>query len=180
MGKILTAPAQEVTITSDDWEDWEMSGPERYCKIGDVYDVEIDEDGQVEYSKHEKETPELGSSYFIMGSFNEWGYESMEPDVQISGLWVATIEIGPNGSEDFLVNADQDPGRNFYPNTAKCTMKSAEVKGPNGDQGDRNWCIKGNTGDKIRVEFYKSDANTVSISWIKESSGMISGGGLGE
>nr|AQS99289.1 type I polyketide synthase [Gambierdiscus excentricus] len=169
MDKIMNAPAQEVTITGDDWDEWEMGGPERDAKPGDQWDIEIDEDGVVEYTKKEKEVPELGDAYFVTGTFNEWGYDAMDPDGSLAGLHAFTIEIGDTGSEEFQVNADQDPAMTFYPDTIQCTMRSAPVKGPGFIARENAWLVKGEPGDKFRVEFYTSEAGMVSISWIKES-----------
>lgn len=169
MDKIMNAPAQEVTITGDDWDEWEMGGPERDSKPGDQWDIEIDEDGVVEYTKKEKEMPEPGAVFYLTGSFNDWSYESLDADDALPGLHSTTIEIGDSGLEEFQVNADQDPAMNFYPGMQQCTMKSAAIKGPGFASRESSWCIKGQAGDRYRVEFYASEAGSVSISWIKET-----------
>mmetsp|Transcript_58063 Transcript_58063/g.186553 ORF Transcript_58063/g.186553 Transcript_58063/m.186553 type:complete len:941 (+) Transcript_58063:54-2876(+) len=167
--KIMNAPAQEVTITGDDWDEWEMGGPGRHTKPGDQWDILIDEDGVVEYTKKEKEIKDMGSAYYLMGSCNDWGYDSFDSDETVPGLFSATIEIGEGGSEEFQIVADQDTMLTFYPEMPKCAIKSAPVKGPGMASRDNTWCITGEPGDRYRVEFYKSEADAVSISWIKET-----------
>mmetsp|Transcript_50718 Transcript_50718/g.159620 ORF Transcript_50718/g.159620 Transcript_50718/m.159620 type:complete len:166 (+) Transcript_50718:3-500(+) len=165
----MNAPAQEVTITGDDWEEWEMGGPEKDSKPGDQWDIEIDEDGVVEYTKKEKEAPELGDSFFITGSFNDWGEDSFDTDDSLTGLYSAIVEIGDAGSEEFEIRADSNPAMTFYPDQQKCSMKSMEVKGPSVNANQNHWFISGEPGDRFRVELYTSEAGSVSVSWIKET-----------
>merc|ERR1712151_1073263 len=168
MDKVLQAPAQEVTITGDDWAEWEMTGPGMEVKPGDQWDIMVDEDGIVEYNKKGKAIKDLGSAYYITGTFNDWEYDALDDD-DITGLHTAIIEIGDSGKEEFQINADQEKGMTFYPEMKACTMKSAPVKGPGTTTKDTAWCIKGKTGDRYRVEFFKSESDALSISWIKES-----------
>merc|ERR1712060_215482 len=170
LNRIKNATSPEVTITSDDWEDWEMDYPGRYKREGESWDVTIEEDGELMYSKRRiDKITDLGSTFELTGSFNDWGFESLEADESTPGLFTTVIEIGGDGEETFQVVADEDVDRTFYPKEENCTRKSCEVLGPGASQQENSWCIKGNDGDRFRVEFYRSMENAVSISWIKET-----------
>jgi hypothetical protein len=171
MNKLMEAPAQEVTVNGDDWDNWEMEGPERDAKPGDKWEFEIDADGEVTYEKIDKVMPELGSSYYLTGTFNDWDYESMESDMMVDGLYSVSVTISSQGSEEFQVVADMDAEMTFYPEMPKCVHKSAPVKGPGKVTKENTWCITATPGSQYRVEFYRSNVGTVSISWIKEATG---------
>lgn len=164
------APAQEVTITGDDWEGWEMDGPGRATdKVGDAWDVEIFEDGEVNYTKQDKKkVPELGNNYFITGTMNNWSFDDLDSHGSISGLYSTTVTIGQRGEEEFQVVADQNAAMTFYPSEQRCLVKSTPVKGPGEAQRDSSWIIRGREGDRFRVEFYKSEAGKLSVTWVPE------------
>jgi 3-oxoacyl-(acyl-carrier-protein) synthase len=175
--KMVTAPAQDVTITGDDWEEWEMGGPERDAKPGDKWDVEFDDDGACAYYKQEKDTLDLGNSYFLTGSFNDWGYDSLEAEDAVPGLYSTVFILGASGQEQFQVVADQEASMTFYPEMTNCPVKSAPVEGPAKASKENCWVISGMPGDSYRVEFYRSEADTLSISWLKAQAAE---GGRGE
>merc|ERR1711881_712285 len=90
VNRIKNACAQDVTITSDDWEDWEMDYPGRNKKEGEAWDVTIEADGGLMYSQRVTAgSRSLGETYEITGSFNDWGYEPLTPDANIGGLFAA-------------------------------------------------------------------------------------------
>lgn len=91
--------------------------------------------------------------------------------MMVDGLYSASITIGNQGTEEFQVVADMDPEMTFFPEMPKCMAKSAPVKGPSKTSKENTWCIAAKPGSQYRVEFYKSNVGTVSIAWIKESSG---------
>merc|ERR1712186_225176 len=114
--KIANAPAQDVTITGDDWEDWDMEGPDRFTKPGDAWDIEFEEDGVVTYYKKDRDLPYMGGLFYLTGTFNDWEFDTaMEPDSQVKGLFTATITIGSTGEEQFQIIADRDPTMTFFP-----------------------------------------------------------------
>merc|ERR1712187_492232 len=113
--RLADAPAQEVTINGDDWEDWEMEGPDRFSKPNDKWQFEIDEDGEVTYEKVDKDVPELGETMYVTGSFNDWDFDGMEADLSIEGLYSLSITIGDSGTESFQVVSELDPEMTFYP-----------------------------------------------------------------
>eukprot|EP00406_Dinophysis_acuminata_P048654 CAMPEP_0179302604 /NCGR_PEP_ID=MMETSP0797-20121207/48152_1 /TAXON_ID=47934 /ORGANISM="Dinophysis acuminata, Strain DAEP01" /LENGTH=922 /DNA_ID=CAMNT_0021012143 /DNA_START=56 /DNA_END=2824 /DNA_ORIENTATION=- len=168
LNKIRGAGAQEVTIVGDDWETWEMDLPGKATKPNEAWSVNIQEDGDIMYARKPTVPVTLGDSFDITGSFNDWGFESMEADAGIEGLYSAVIEIGSSGEEVFQVVADENLGSVFYPDEEKCEVKSVEVSGPGAAQRDKAWCIKGEEGDKFRVEFFKTKVDTVSLTWYKE------------
>lgn len=167
--KMQEAPAQEVTINGEDWEAWEMDGPGRATdKPGDKWEVEIFEDGEVTYAEQEKKLPELGNSYYLTGTANGWSFDYLDSHESIPGLYVTTLTLGARGEEEFQVVADQNPAMTFYPSEPRCPVKSIPVSGPSEAQKESAWVIRGNEGDKFRVEFFKSDAGKLSLSWVRE------------
>jgi len=168
MRKLLEAPAQQVTVTGDEWEEWDMSGPEKDPKFGDKWSIYIDEDGQVEYVPAEPERVEIGdSSLYLSGSFNAWDYEIMvEEEEDLPGCYWSSFQIGPEAEEIFQVVMDQDAAKIFHPGSERCNRKSAEVLGPEQADREKCWRVSGAAGDIVRVEFYVTEAGTVSINWM--------------
>jgi len=167
--KMQDAPPQEVTITGDDWEDWVVDFPARDANASDRWDIHIDQDGVVNYSRQDRASIDLGSSYFVAGTHNDWDKEPLFADDLLVGLHTATVMIGPSGQEEFQILADKDASMTFYPVTQKCALKGGPVMGPGEATKDDVWCIKGAEGDQFRVEFYRSEAGTLSLNWIKEN-----------
>uniref|UniRef100_A0A7S2QPL8 Ketosynthase family 3 (KS3) domain-containing protein n=1 Tax=Zooxanthella nutricula TaxID=1333877 RepID=A0A7S2QPL8_9DINO len=166
--RIQDAPQQQVTITGDDWEEWEIDFPIKDPKPSDRWDVEIDEDGMVTYIKQDLQSRNFGDEYFLTGTFNNWSHDPCMADSTVEGLHVGDITIGPSGYEEFQVVADQDNKKKFYPETRHCALKSALVHGPGEAEANMSWCIKGEQGDRFRVEFFISEAKAVTISWVRE------------
>jgi len=166
--KLEDAPPQEVTVTSDDWEEWEMGGPERYSKPGDLWAIEIDEDGEVTYTRMPKEPLDLGDSYYLTGSFNDWGYQALEMDDFMAGLHTGSVTIGPSGQVLFQVVADENPEMTFFPEGEWSSAKSSVVKGPSVAKRDQCWGILGQEGERYRVEFYKAESDSLSVVWVRE------------
>jgi len=145
-----------------------MGGPDRHTQPGDEYFVEINPDGTTEWERHDKEDKELGFSYALSGSFNDWDYDALESDEALAGLYSAIVVIGSTGEEYFYVVADQDPAMTFYPEVPATTMKSCPILGPDDKATkDFSWCIRGAPGDVFKVEFYVSEGSSVSITWYK-------------
>lgn len=160
--KIKQAPAQEVAITSEDWEQWEMDGPGKGTKPGDVWDVDITEDGAVTYFAKEKEIPDLGSFYYLTGSSNDWSYTPMEADDMLDGLYAAAITLGSSGHDKFQIVADETKDMTFAPEFDGAA-RSGKVLGP--ATSAACWSITGYPGTKYRVEFCKSEADKISVNW---------------
>jgi len=166
--KIETA-SREVEIVGEDWEEWKVEGPEFNAKPGDAWELEIDEEGQVLYTRKDEETVYLGDEYFLSGTFNNWEFQSMQADSMLAGLFSGIVTLGARGEEQFQIVADRDDGMTFHPKISKCTVKSSSIDGPESvDSHELTWCLRGDQGDRYRVEFYRSDSNKVSISWARE------------
>lgn len=165
--KMQQAPSQKVTVVGEDWEDWEMGGPDRNSKPGDCWDVELDEDGVVSYWRKDREVPDLGSSYYLTGTFNDWSFESLEADGTVAGLHIGRIQIGSNGEEEFQVVADEDPTLTFAPSQSRCSVRSTPVRGPAEVKKDHCWLLRGNPGDRFEIEFYRSETGAASMTWRK-------------
>lgn len=166
--KMQDAPAQEVTVIGEDWEDWEMGGPDKDARLGDVFEVELDPDGVVSYWKKDKEVPDLGCSYYLTGTFNDWKYDELESDSSVPGLYHTTLKITSNLEEDFQIVAEQDPSMTFYP-VGRTNLKSAPIRGPGETKREKCWVLRGNKGDRYRIEFYRSETGSATVSWMMES-----------
>lgn len=166
--KIQRAPPQEVTISSENWEDWEMDGPGKDVRPDQTWDIAVMSDGTVQYMERDAEVKDLGTFYYLASSINNWEYEVMEQDDMLEGLYSTTIQIGPRGEEYFQIVADEDEDMVFFPATPNCHWKSTAVKGPEKAGTDKAWCIAGYPGEVFRIEFTKSAKDKVSVMWFKE------------
>jgi hypothetical protein len=167
LAKVQQAPPQEVTINGEDWQDWEMDGPGKDIKPGQSWDICILSDGTVQYMEKEPDVRDLGTFYYITGSFNNWTLTPMEQDDMLDGLYSAVITLS-KGEELFQIVADEDEEMTFSPAATRCHWKSTEVKGPAAADRTYSWCISGYPGQKIRVEFAKSENGKVSVMWFDE------------
>jgi polyketide synthase-associated protein len=165
--KIQKAPPQQVTITSENWEDWEMDGPAKNVR-DQSWDIAVMADGTVQYLERPEEIKDLGTYYSVISSGSGWQHDAMEQDDMLEGLYSTTITLGPSGEERFQVVADEDEEMVFYPATSNCHWKSTEVRGPEKASTDKSWCIQGFAGDTYRIEFCKSAKDKVSVMWFKE------------
>jgi len=145
-----------------------MDGPGKDVEPGQSWDICILSDGTVQYVERETDVKDLGTFYYISGSFNNWARTPLEQDDMLAGLYSVVIEIGNRGEELFQIIADEDDEMTFFPAVAHCHWKSTEVKGPAQAPRDKSWCIAGYPGQKIRVEFAKSENNKVSVMWFND------------
>ncbi|CAE7200796.1 ppsA [Symbiodinium sp. CCMP2592] len=154
--KMQDAPPQEVTIVGDDWEDWEMGGPDKDARFNDIFEVELDPDGVVSYWKKDKEVPDMGGSL-----------TRDKADASVPGLFYASIRITANVEEEFQIVADKEPKMTFHP-SSRTSMKSSTVRGPEETKRENCWCVRGSKGERYRVEFYRSDTGAATVSWLRE------------
>lgn len=168
LDKIQKAPPQAVTINGEDWEDWEMDGPGKNVEPGQSWDICILSDGTVQYVEREPDVKDLGTFYYITGSFNNWARIPMEQDDMLDGLYSVVITIGNSGEELFQIVADDDEEMTFFPAIARCHWKSTEVKGPAAAPRDKAWSVTAYPGQMVRVEFAKAENNKVSVMWFNE------------
>mmetsp|Transcript_6681 Transcript_6681/g.14618 ORF Transcript_6681/g.14618 Transcript_6681/m.14618 type:complete len:939 (+) Transcript_6681:75-2891(+) len=169
MDKVHRAPPPEVTITGPDWEDWEVEGPGRQPKAGEVWGLRLDEDGVVSFERRQRDEEDLGShSYFAAGSYNNWSFEQLEPDDMLSGLHYTTMVLGQSGEEQFQIVANSDMSMVFSPTSTSCTQRSCAINGPSSASREYAWCIRGKPGDRYRIEWYISESNSCSVNWYIE------------
>jgi hypothetical protein len=168
LDKIQKAPPQAVTVNGEDWEDWEIDGPGKNVEPGQSWDICILSDGTVQYVEREQDVKDLGTFYYITGSFNNWARIPMEQDDMLEGLYSVVVQLGNRGEEFFQIVADEDEEMTFFPAVGNCHWKSTEVKGPAPAPREKAWCITGYPGQRMRVEFAKSENNKVSVMWFKD------------
>merc|ERR1712151_1221420 len=120
---IAGAPPPEITMLSDDPEDWESSGrPVDEDKIGKTFQVELNAQGKsvwrevIEKPRHMKV-----ERFYISGTWNKWGLQAMEPHLEIPNLFVADIEVSEHGEELFNIVCDEDFDLTFFPMEPRCT-----------------------------------------------------------
>jgi len=165
--KLKDAPPPEVTITGSDWEEWEVGGPGRFTRTGEKWAIDVDDEGVLTYYEADEDDVDLGSDYFLSGTHNGWSYDSMEPDAMLAGLFKGFVTVGASGEEQFQVVADESAAMTFHPEDPLTTRKSSPVKGPDDSSRENAWCIRGEEGEQFRVEFYVSESNVASVTWIK-------------
>merc|ERR1711957_1028938 len=119
---------------------------------GQSWDICILSDGTVQYVERDADVKDLGTFYYIAGTFNNWDLVAMEQDDMLDGMYSTVVQI----------RADEDPEMTFFPAISHCHWKSAEVKGPGPAGREKSWCITGYPGQMMRVEFAKLENNKVS------------------
>jgi hypothetical protein len=166
--KLRQAPPAEITINGDEFEDWETTGCDPNAGDGDEYMINIDQDAVAEWEKVEPDLPDsYGDEFALQGTFNNWSPDTtMTRHESIPGLWIGSIVIGPTGAEEFQVIADADPELIYSPSTARCMSKAAPIKGPGQVDKEMAWLVRGNPGDRFKVEFFQQD-DAKSIIWMK-------------
>jgi polyketide synthase-associated protein len=166
--RIERAPAPDVMITSENWEEWLTDGPEWDSKPGDSWNLEVDANGAVSYLRKEKVSKVLANSFFLTGTFNGWKHEALEEDSILTGLHKGMITLGRGGEARFQIVANADPALTFCPGFPDCSRKSAPVVGPQLAARESAWYSQGEEGDMFRIEFFQSQSDVFSISWIRE------------
>jgi len=146
---------------------------------GDEYDVLLQVKGKwrmitwKKVSRAERAELPAGSSgtYYLAGSWNEWGLEEMHSDPSTPGLFTGEIRLPLAGSADFQIIRDMDWGQQFYPNPEAASLDDPDsVLGPD-DLGYEFswWRVEGRPGDKFSVHFQRSYATDGSefrrVSW---------------
>jgi len=169
--RIASAPPPEIAMLGEDPEDWESNGmPIDEDKIGKMYQVEVLEGGKTIW-REVVGTPPLkrGERFYLSGTFNAWGMEAMEADLDIPNLHSAEITIGNMGEELFYIVCDEDPNMVYFPTQPRCNRKTVPIAGPEavgGDPEDSSWSIMASPGSRYRVEFYLAESS-VSVTWIR-------------
>lgn len=168
--KLIEHEENSIGINGDghEWEKWDL--PERYnAKPGSLFKTEIDSDGTIRWEfDAEEEHRDLGSNYYLSGTFNDWGHREMQVHPDIPGLFHAVVPVGSSGKLEFQVVADEDENMTFFPALPHCTSKAVGVLGPKKTSKDMSWLVKGSPGTNVSVEFFKAPSREVSVSWVRK------------
>jgi len=167
--KLAMAGPAEITMSGDDWTEWETSGmdPEG-LEDGEECVVQLEPDGSVTWEKKEADEPDTYANEFgIQGTHNHWSIDAMEMHDHVPGLWIGTVTLGTTGQEQFQIIADSSSEMVYYPSTARCTLKAAPINGPDEAARDYAWLLDGAPGDTFTVEFFQQGKSR-SIMWMKK------------
>jgi hypothetical protein len=142
---------------------------------GDTYEISLLVAGKyraVTWAKVEQATEAQvdDGEYYILSSWNDWQLAKMTPSSD--GAHTLDIALCDTATE-FQIVRNQDWDQRFYPTFS--TMASAswdefEACGPDDDGHGKNWFIKGEIGDVIRIEwqrYVKDGVDVKHISWHK-------------
>lgn len=110
-------------------------------------------------------------TYFLAGSWNDWGLDEMHSDPSTPGLFTGEVQLPSEGMADFQVVRDMDWSQQFYPNPDAASLDDPDsVLGPD-DLGYEFswWRIEGSPGDRYSVHFLRSydesGAESRRVSW---------------
>jgi len=167
--KVKAASIPEVWMDGEDYEDWATSGvPHLDAAPGKRYHVDLLADGKAVW--REAVLPEVSystSALHIQGSFSGWDMLSLEPSVDVEGLFTYDLTLGSKGQETFQICVDGDPELVLYPEQPNCTRKAAPTRGPAPPPSrDHAWAIRGDSGSRYRVEVFRSGAE-LSVTWLR-------------
>mmetsp|Transcript_27020 Transcript_27020/g.71369 ORF Transcript_27020/g.71369 Transcript_27020/m.71369 type:complete len:548 (-) Transcript_27020:145-1788(-) len=109
-------------------------------------------------------------SYSVVGSFNQWALQDMQPDASTPGLHTAEVRLLNRKGDSLQVIRNRDWQQVFCPGTPYAELGGGDVLGPYG--ADRNcvWWLNGEVGDVLKVEFSRqteNDRDRRTISWSK-------------
>jgi len=164
--KLDNAPPAEITMTGDDWEDWETTGVHPGFEAGSHWNVTIDDDGCAVWEQDDTDVT-LGDEFYIQGTHSNWDPVALERHATIPDLWTGAIELGSSGQEQFQIVADEDQSMVYRPNAEMCTLKATQIEGPSSADRGHAWLVRGSPGDSFKVEFFISDVSK-SILWVKQ------------
>merc|ERR1719161_1672405 len=165
----VSANMPKVKMLGNDPTTWQPdNGPDMFGNPGDQYVISMDEE-ELTWEKKTPQAPSTSETFSITGSFNSWGYMEMDNHPDIEHLYLASVTIGPNGSEEFIIVMEQDEEKALYPPTGQCQKKNSIVNGPNILNREKTWMIKGKTGEKFIVELFRNPNGGLStVSWRKQ------------
>lgn len=166
--KLQNSPPAEITMSGDDWEDWETTGIDPGAEPGTLYKVILEDDGTARWEKDDAyETEPQGEEFYIQGTHSNWDPVALERHATIPDLWTGTIELGSSGQEQFQIVADENQNMVYRPNSEMCTLKASPMAGPSSADREHAWLVRGSPGDSFRVEFFLQ-GRSKSILWVKE------------
>jgi len=89
--------------------------------------------------------------YFILGSFNYWGYSAMEADENDPGIYRGWLTIGELCYEEFQISLWQNCQRMLYPIFPNAVPGTALVCGPDEHGYGLHWEVAGAPGQMMEV-----------------------------
>jgi len=118
-------------------------------------------------------------SYFVASTCNKWQPEEMvrQPIKEVQPgraecAFVLEMRLPPYCSNcEFVILRNRDWEQVFYPAAGQPTSNNwdaEDVAGPDTGLGANTWCLEGRSGDKFRIEFFRSVGNSLDtrrISW---------------
>jgi 3-oxoacyl-(acyl-carrier-protein) synthase len=112
----------------------------------------------------------LGGSYYVSGSFNDFGLTEMErvPDRQNSFQFEVELT---RTSLKFNIVRNQDRSQAFYP-PEESEEGRIDCFGPGSNEQGRCWFIKGQVGDRFTIQFSRTSENgsdCKKVFWAKKS-----------
>lgn len=99
----------------------------------------------------------VAGSYYIVGSFNDWTFQEMEPSADVPGLYTAEVGPLPRRGGEFQISRNKDWDQMFHP-TSSFGASGEEVIGPDDTSTGLNWCLRPPTyhTDVFKVEFRRT------------------------
>jgi hypothetical protein len=107
---------------------------------------------------------EYGFEFALHGPFNDWGFDALEINPEIPGLFATVINLDGRGEAEFQVIADNRRDMIYGAPFSRCTSKVQQVLGPGELKTELTWLIRGKPYELFEVEFFKKSAKT-SVTW---------------
>jgi len=167
MKKLKNASPAEITMNGDDVNDWDTTGLDPRATTGCLWRISIDEDNVVTWEKDDSDPVDYGDEFFLQGTANEWIPEPLDRDEDVPGLWKGTIMLDTKtGLDRFQIVGDASADMVYYPNVAFCSQKTATIQFGPCKEKDYCWCIEGQPGEHVKIEFFQSGSFR-SVNWYK-------------
>lgn len=160
--KLRAAPAPEICVQGDSYEEWVSSGVPHLAREADVsFSVEVLEGGGVVWREVPKASLADVVDFQIQGSFTGWEPVGLQACGSEEGVWWFEFDLGASGEELFQIVVDHDPSLLLYPQQPRCPRAAAPVLGPAAAPSrDHAWLVRGEAGARHRVEFFRSPTAT--------------------
>lgn len=105
--------------------------------------------------------------YYVVGSFNDWGFQEMSPDFVSAGVYNVEVMLYRN-REYFQIVRNEDWQQMIFP-WDRTRNEISPVGGPSDEGHGYHWELKGEAGDVFRIEFQRSMDETgfqsMKVSW---------------
>eukprot|EP00930_Biecheleria_cincta_P003139 TRINITY_DN104075_c0_g1_i1.p1 TRINITY_DN104075_c0_g1~~TRINITY_DN104075_c0_g1_i1.p1 ORF type:complete len:1195 (+),score=182.04 TRINITY_DN104075_c0_g1_i1:72-3587(+) len=98
--------------------------------------------------------------YYVMGSWNCWCTQPMQPDEAEAGCFFAEIRLLSDGGEFYVVR-NRDSFQTFFPSSTRAAkgQEPSGVEGPGLWDPGTSWMLDGRAGDVFRLEFRRSQVH---------------------